>query len=188
MLKCEEDPKCLKNQPTPVNHKTSGGYSLATIDDNAQTLTLYNRQTEKVPHLPSLSSSPLLLQNVVFEVWDCHWSPRLFQVQGQLAWSIPPLATSSLLFALASKVDPTAASASAPDYTSFHGKIAVVRRGGIPLVFKILNLQVSLLPPSSSLSGLSSPSLRKTAPLPALCWTLRTARNSIKLVSQDHKK
>ena len=50
ILKCEQDPeKCLKNQPAPMSHKSSSaGYSLATINDIAQSITLYDRQTAKV--------------------------------------------------------------------------------------------------------------------------------------------
>lgn len=109
----------------------------------------------------------------------------MFQVKGQLAWTIPPLATDSSLFALTSKVDPAAD----PEYTSLHGKIALVRRGEIPLVYKILNLQVSppSLPPFPLLPLLIVPH-SVTVLSPASCWTLRTVRNLIKLVCQDHKK
>jgi hypothetical protein len=51
-LKCEKDSNCalaLNKQPVPVKHTSSTvGYSLALIDDNAQTLTLYDSSTGKV--------------------------------------------------------------------------------------------------------------------------------------------
>jgi hypothetical protein len=149
------------------------------------------------PFPPSLPPSsppfPCLSQNVMFEVWDCHWSPRLFKVQGQLAWAIPPLATEPLLFALSAKSSPS--SSSSVKFSSLLGKIAVVRRGEIPLVFKILNLQVPslspFLPPSAPVTAVPlsrcALSLRGTELWRVWCWILRTVRSSDKPVSQDRR-
>lgn len=77
------------------------------------------------------------MQKVELEVWDSHWSPRLFQVHGHSVWAEPPLANGPVLSSLASPKK-----SSNFDKSHMHGKIAVVQRGGVPIVTKALNVQV----------------------------------------------
>lgn len=82
-----------------------------TVDDEAQVLS--------VAHDVGVEFN--------YEVWDCHWSPRMFKVTAEAMWSLPPLADTYS--------DATA---------SLHiGKIVVTRRGGVPLAVKARHLQRS---------------------------------------------
>ena len=65
-----------------------------------------------------------------FESWSCHWSPALYEVEAEAIWAFPTLVNDSL----------TAASE-----ISLIGRIAVVERGVIPLVFKARRVQVLAL-------------------------------------------
>lgn len=82
-----------------------------TVDDDAQTLKVIRKG------LPVSE----------FEVWDCHWSPRVFKVTAEVMWSSPPLSDRL----------------TSDDMSRHVGKIVVTRRGRVPIVVKAQNLQRS---------------------------------------------
>jgi len=111
--------RLLANQPIP-QPASSAPFAIVTINDEAQTLSVYDKEADK---------------DVVFEVWDSHWSPKLFLVHGQAVWTDPPLADKHVV-------------ASVPFTDSRHshdshmaGKIAVVQRGHVPIVKKAMYAQ-----------------------------------------------
>ena len=65
------------------------------------------------------------MQAVEFDVWDAHFSPKLFTVTGEAVWADPPLANAQLANAEA-----------------VQGHIALVQRGAVALAIKAKHVQV----------------------------------------------
>jgi len=63
----------------------------------------------------------------VAEVWACHWSPRTHRVVAEMVWTDPLLADQDL-----------------KNRKELFGRIAVVHRGEIPIVFKVKRAQVTV--------------------------------------------
>ena len=62
---------------------------------------------------------------VQWEVWDSHWSPRLFRVASTAVWAVPPYADRPDLL----------------NAGELAGRIAVVMRGEVPVSAKALAVQ-----------------------------------------------
>lgn len=73
------------------------------------------------------------------DVWDCHWSPKLFRVTGEVAWTYPPFADGDLSEEAKEEVV---------------GRIAIVLRGKVPISHKALSLQVTIFDVSLIISTL----------------------------------
>lgn len=64
--------------------------------------------------------------NQTLEVWTAHWSPRSFQVSAETVWVDPPLVDSAI-----------------SNVNEIRGRIALVRRGGVPFVVKAMAVQAA---------------------------------------------